>query len=252
MTDDPFEAIDYRRLIDWPKRLAREWPFLERVLEGAPSHRLLDLGCGSGEHARLLVSKGFAVVGIDQSAAQLAKAREAGESGSMRFVQGDLAKVETLTEGTFGGAICLGNTLPSVPDEAQLSRLAGGLRRRLLPGAPWVMQMLNYDRIQTTRQRALPVNVLPDEDGELVFLRLMDPRPDGRVIFTPAMLRYRSAGEPPLALVAAHHSVMRGWRLSELAPILRAVGFERVEVMGGIDGAPFDATTSTDLVLVAR
>ena len=133
-----------------------------------------------------------------------------------------------------------------------MTRLAGGLRRRLLPGAPWVTQLLNYDRIAATRQRALPVNVLPDDDGELVFLRLMDPRPDGRVIFTPAMLRYRSGGDPPLELLAARNADMRGWRLAELEPLLRAAGFDRIEPLGGVDGAPFDAKTSADLILVVQ
>ncbi len=252
VSDDPFSLIDYRRLIDWPKRMGREWPFFERVLAGAPERRLLDLGCGPGEHARLFVSKGFEVVGIDASEAQLAKAREQGESDRLRFVHGDIADVEALTDGAFGAAICVGNTLPSMADEATLARLAAGVRRRLLPGASWVIQILNYDRIQATRQRALPVNVLPDEDGELVFLRLMDPKPDGQVIFTPAMLRYRSDGDPPLELVSARNAKMRGWRLAELKPVLRAAGFDRIEALGGIDGAPFDAKASSDLVLVAR
>lgn len=250
--DDPFSLIDYRRLIDWPTRLAREWPFFARALADAPSRRILDLGCGPGEHARLFVSHGFEVVGIDASEAQLANAREQGESAALRFIKGDIADVEALTEGTFGAAICVGNTLPSVPNDERMSRLADGLRRRLLPGARWVTQILNYDRVAATRQRALPVNVLPDEDGELVFLRLMDPKPDGRVIFTPAMLRYRSGGDPPLELLAARHADMRGWRLAELEPILRAAGFDPIEALGGIDGAPFDAEASSDLVLVAR
>lgn len=250
--DDPFSLIDYRRLIDWPKRLAREWPFFERVLADAPARRVLDLGCGPGEHARLFVSKGFDVVGIDASAAQLAKAREQGEPDRLRFIQGDIADVAVLTEGAFGAAICVGNTLPGMKGDAALERLAAGVRRRLLPGAPWVIQILNYDRIQETRQRALPVNVLPDDDGELVFLRLMDPKPDGRVIFTPAMLRYRSGGDPPLELVAARNADMRGWRLAELEPVLRGAGFDRIEAFGGIDGAAFDAKASSDLIVVAR
>ena len=252
MSEDPFSLIDYRRLIDWPKRLAREWPFFERMLAGAPSRRVLDLGCGPGEHARLFVSKGFEVVGIDASEAQLAKAREQGESDRLRFVQGDIADVETLTDGAFGAAICVGNTLPGMTDEVTLARLAAGVRRRLLPGAPWVIQILNYDRIHATRQRALPVSVLPDDDGELVFLRLMDPKPDGRVIFTPAMLRYRSGGDPPLELLAARNADLRGWRLTELEPVLGAAGFDRVEAFGGVDSAPFDAKASADLVLVVR
>jgi SAM-dependent methyltransferase len=254
MTDDPFALIDYRSLVDWPKRLAREWPFFEAVFATAPVRRVLDLGCGPGEHARLFASHGFEVAGIDRSPAQLVQARREGESDRLRFVEGDIADVVSLVEGGFGAAVSIGNTLPSLGDEVALGRLFAGLRQRLLPHAPVVLQLLNYDRIARTQQRALPVNVLPDPDGdgELVFLRLMDPQPDGRVIFTPSVLRYRSGGDPPLQVVATRHADMRGWRLAELEPLLKAAGFADVQAYGGMDRALFDAGTSTDLVVVAR
>ena len=58
-----YAHIDYRKVIAWPKRLAREWAFLERPFGALPSRRLLDLGCGTGEHARFFASHGFEVVG---------------------------------------------------------------------------------------------------------------------------------------------------------------------------------------------
>lgn len=254
MTEDPFAIIDYRALVDWTARLGREWPFFETVLETAPARRVLDLGCGPGEHARLFASHGFEVVGIDRSPAQLAQARRGGESARVRFVEGDITDVASLVEGGFGAAISIGNTLPSLGEEAALVHLFAGLRQRLLPHAPVVLQLLNYDRIERTQQRALPVNVLPDPegDGELVFLRLMDPRPDGRVIFTPSVLRYRGSGDPPLEVVATRRADMRGWRLAELEPLLRAAGFADVQAYGGMDRALFDAWTSPDLIVVAR
>jgi SAM-dependent methyltransferase len=252
MPPDPFAEIGYHRLIDWPTRLAREWPFLEAAFAAAPSRRLLDLGCGPGEHAKLLASKGFEVVGIDASPAQLAEARKGGEFEHLRFVEGDMTDVAALVDGVFGGALSVGNTLPSVPDEAVFARLLAGLRHRLLAGAPFVFQILNYDRIFATRQRALPVTVVPDEDSELVFLRLLDPRPDGQVVFTPAMLRYRSDREPPLEILAVHHRHVRGWRLSELSPLLHAAGFDDVRAFGSVTRAPFDPKTSIDLFVVAR
>ncbi len=254
MTADPFETIDYRALVDWPKRLAREWPFFETVFATAPAGRVLDLGCGPGEHARLFASHGFEVVGVDRSPAQLTHARRGGEANRVRFVEGDITDVAALVDGSFGAAVSVGNTLPSLGDEAALGRLFAGLRQRLLPHAPVVIQLLNYDRVERTQQRALPVNVVPDPDGdgELVFLRLMEPRPDGHVVFTPTVLRYRSGGDPPLELVATRHAVMRGWRLAELEPLLKAAGFTDVQAYGGMDRALFDAWTSPDLIVVAR
>lgn len=73
---DPYSRFEYRRLIAWPERIRREWPFLERLLATAPSRRLLDLGSGTGEHARFLASHGFSVVGIDASESMIETSHE--------------------------------------------------------------------------------------------------------------------------------------------------------------------------------
>ena len=41
---------------------------VQRILDPAPSRRVLDLESGTGEHARIVAAKGFEVVGIDASA----------------------------------------------------------------------------------------------------------------------------------------------------------------------------------------
>jgi glycine/sarcosine N-methyltransferase len=250
--NDPFALVDYSRLIDWPTRLAREWPFLAHVLSSAPVPRVLDLGCGTGEHGRLLASRGFGVVGIDASAAMLARARERTPGDNPTYVSGDITDIDSLVEGEFGGAICLGNTLPHVATRTDIDRLVRALRARLLPGAPALFQLLNYDRIFATGQRTLPTNVIPDEAGALVLVRLMDLRPDGHVIFTPATCRYRPEGDPPLEILSTRSVWLRGWRQPELEAIVREGGFDRVDVYGTMEGAPFDPRESGDLVLVAR
>ena len=116
--NDPYARLSYRRLIAWPARIQREAPFLGEVLAGAPSKRLLDLGCGTGEHARFLSEEGFEVTGVDASEAQLTQAREAGPGPE--FVRGDLAELGAAVTGPFGGAISLGNGLPHLNRETSV------------------------------------------------------------------------------------------------------------------------------------
>jgi SAM-dependent methyltransferase len=253
-TPDPYGRIHYRGLIAWPARLEREGPLLRRVLGDAPLD-LLDLGCGTGEHTRFLQARGHRMTGVDASTSQLAAAREAPPAAPdlppARFVEGDLAALAELVPSGFGGAICLGNTLPHLATEPALDRFLAGLASRLAPGAPVLLQLLNYDRILDRGERTFPVNLRPGEDGETVFLRLMTPREDGTVIFTPATLRYRPGAEPPLELVAAREVVLRGWRRAELEAALGRAGFTVREVLGGMAGEPW-SPTSQDLVIVAE
>ena len=68
MTSESFaipSLLNYDSAVDWRARLAREGPFLLAALAEAPSRRVVDLGSGTGEHARWLAGQGFEVVGIE-------------------------------------------------------------------------------------------------------------------------------------------------------------------------------------------
>lgn len=250
MPGDPYSRIDYRRLIAWPERIRREEPFLREILGAGPNRRLLDLGCGTGEHSRFLAAAGFEVTGVDSSAEMLAAAREGVSGGNPRFVEGDLEEIGVLVGDGFGAALCLGNTVPHLMDPASLGRFLRGLASRLLPGAPFLLQVLNYDRIFEKNERALPVNVRAGDDGPIVFLRLMDPRPDGTVVFNPTTLAWRPGAEPPVSVVASRNVLLRGYRRPELAAALDDAGFAAPTVHGGMRREAW-TPEATDTVFVA-
>ena len=246
---DAYGRIAYRNLIAWPQRLQREAPLLERVLASAPARQVLDLGCGTGEHTRFLKAMGFGTTGVDASASQLAAAREADPEGC--YVQANLTDLTGISPGQ-GGAICVGNTLPHLCEEAEVRACFSGLARCLLPGAPFLLQVLNYDRILAGGERTFPIVLRPGATAgeDTVFLRLMTHHGGGRITFTPATLRYRPGTETPLELAAAHDVALRGWRRAELETLLAETGFQVREVFGTMTGEVWSATSS-DLVLVA-
>jgi len=248
-TPDPYGRLAYRGLIAWPERLQREAPLLQRVLEGAPSRRILDLGCGSGEHTRFLKSLGFEAVGVDLSASQLEAARGADPMG--RYLQAGLTELAVHVESGQGGAICVGNTLPHVCEETEVRAFFSGLAQCLAPGAPFLLQLLNYDRILDRGERTFPVILRPGEANgeETVFLRLMTHHGGGRITFTPANLRYRPDSESPLEVISAQKVSLRGWRKTEVEALAQESGWRVREAFGTMTGEAWSATTS-DLVLV--
>lgn len=249
---DPYSRVEYRRLIAWPERIRREWPLIDEVLGSGPSRRILELGCGPGQHARALVDGGYEVVGVDRSESMIESASEEPVPPELELVLGDMEEVDRLTTGSFGGALCLGNTLPHLEDEKRLRRFAAALAKVLEPGAPLLLQILNYDRIHDQGIRSLPLSFRPHDEGELVFLRLMDPLPDGRVRFYPSTLVLRPEQEPPLILERSREVLLRGWRRGQVEEIFRDAGLRPERALGSFEGEAFDPSTSHDLVLVAR
>lgn len=254
MSDDRYSKFDYSKLIAWDERLQREWPLLDEFLRHAALKHVLDLGSGTGEHARFLASKGFVVTGVDSSPAMIEKARATADH-RVSFIAGDMRDLHSIVDTKFGAAICVGNVLPHLSGEGDLDRLAVGLRMVLKPGGPFLLQMINYDRIEAKKERALPLNFLHDPEDEqatIIFLRTMELQPDGRVIFMPTTLRQRRDRESPVELLASQRVEIRGWRRGQIETALRTAGFTTIEAYGSYQKAPFDPAESRDLVLVAR
>jgi SAM-dependent methyltransferase len=248
-TPDAYGRLAYRGLIAWRERLQREAPLLQRVMAGGPSKQIIDLGCGSGEHTRFLKSLGFDATGLDLSAAQVEAARSADPAG--HYIQASLTELAGHLEPGQGGAICVGNTLPHLCEEAELRAFFSGLTQCLAPGAPILLQLLNYDRILDRSERTFPLVFRPGEAGgdETVFLRLMTHHGGGRLTFTPANLRFCPDSESPLEVISAQKISLRGWRRVELEVLAEATGLRVREVFGTMTGEAWSATAS-DLVLV--
>jgi len=221
-----------------------------RVLADAPSKRVLDLGCGTGQHARFLVDQGCEVVAIDSSEAALERAQDEPVPAGVQFLLGDLGAVERIVRGHFGAAFCLGNTLPHLLSPESLSRMFVGLKRRLLPRAPFLFQVLNYDRIFLGEERTLPLELIPSPQGELIVVRLVQPREDGMVLHASSVLRYRPAGHPAMEVVDTDQSHLRGWRRAELESMLDVDRLSIREVYGDMSTAPYDPHESQELVMV--
>lgn len=251
--DDPYSRVNYRRLIAWEKRIARETPFLLSLLGRAPEPSVLDVGCGTGEHVAFFAAQGARAVGLDQSEAMITAAKEYESDGRGRFLLGDATEARAALgdEPPFGLAICLGNMLPHVGEQADLSRLFASLQDVLLPGGLLLIQMLNYEGLLATGKRALPVNVRPGEDGRgIVFLRLMSPADDGRVLFFPATLELDPEADEPITVTTSRRVELRAWSRADLGAALDDAGFD-VELHGDMTGGAFLLEDSSDLVVVA-
>lgn len=117
----------------------QEVAFLVEALGLAPDDRILDIGCGTGRHARALGARGLQAVGLDVAARFLAVARDRRPDGE--WVRGDARRlpfasdrfdaVLSLCQGGFGltgGPAAAGTAAGLEPDEVVLREVVRVLR----------------------------------------------------------------------------------------------------------------------------
>jgi SAM-dependent methyltransferase len=122
-----------------PWDIGRPQPAFVRLADsGLLSGRVLDAGCGTGEHALLAAAHGAAAMGVDLSAVAIEKARgKAAERGlTARFEVADALHLERLGE-SFDTVIDSG--LFHVFDDADRARYVASLAAVIEPGGRYYM-----------------------------------------------------------------------------------------------------------------
>jgi len=109
-----------------------------QVLELGPGDQILDLACGSGEHARRLAGHGLEVMGVDIAPSLVAHCQERvasviakAHSGTARFVLGDMRELDY--DGEFDAVLLLSGSF-GFYDDATNEDVLGRIARALRPG----------------------------------------------------------------------------------------------------------------------
>jgi tRNA (cmo5U34)-methyltransferase len=114
--------------------------------------KILVLGAGGGLELKALAEKhpGWRFDGVDPSAEMLAAARETIGPHAPR-VRLHHGYIEDAPDGPFDGAVCL-LTFHFIPRENRLETL-GHIRRRLAPGAPFVLAHISFAQTEPERSQ---------------------------------------------------------------------------------------------------
>ena len=253
-------AADYDRFVDWGKRLEREAPFFRREFGAHGVRRVIDVGCGTGQHAIMWAGWGLEVVGVDPSDSMLAKARinavaatgavaEAG--GSVTFVEGGFGGLDALGLGPADAVTCTGNALPHADGLEGLRTAVRDFAHVLRPGGLCVLHLLNHDRLIARQLRSMPPVVREGDDGTWVFLRVLD-YVEGGVRFDFLTLHRPAGGWE--ADVPWESSSRRSLHTVLPSGVLRgeleAAGIGALRLFGNHRGTAFDAAEDESVIVV--
>lgn len=144
----------YPEIASIPLREHATWPATRALVGDVAGERVLDAGCGTGEHTAALAADGAEVVGVDLSAGMLERARErfgdggfaadaatgpddgvAAGDGSVSFHQADLREGLPFDDGAFDVALCQ----LALSHVADLDTVLAAFERVLAPGGRLVV-----------------------------------------------------------------------------------------------------------------
>ena len=152
------------------KNYDRESDLLKQVFQeyaGRPVTKVLDLGCGTGNHALRLAAKGYKVVGVDRSIDMLRIAeRKAQEKGlGLRWHRADIRGLAL--EETFDAVLMMFAVLCYQLENADVLSALRAARGHLHSGGLLVFDVW-YGPTVLTQRPADQVRIIENEDGTLV------------------------------------------------------------------------------------
>ncbi len=153
-----FWRVIYRSTLkginEWDKKVVE---FIIRVLGCREGDRLLDLGCGSGEHTRLLAQRGIKCTGIDIASSLIRYAKNKAKEQRLRveYIVDDMRKIDY--ENEFDFSIMISGTFGFFGDEENL-KLLQKISKALKPGGKLFFDIKNIQRKQRYGKSWMAIN----------------------------------------------------------------------------------------------
>ncbi len=177
MTNKVFghEYADQYDLLYGDKDYEAECDLIESVFHKhaqGPVKTILDLGCGTGNHALPLARRGYRVTGVDFSEEMLTRARQKAAALELpsgyvapTFVQGDVRSVDVGQP--FDAVLMMFAVLGYQLTNADVLAALQTVRRHLSPGGLFVCDVWYGPAVLTIRPSER-VKVIPTADGKLI------------------------------------------------------------------------------------
>lgn len=237
-----FERVYLQSLLPapTPELITFEVDGMIKLLNLAPSATVLNLGCGTGQHAMELARRGFNMTGLDSSDELLAEARRSSEEAGVpvKWIRRDLQRIPF--RGVFDAVVTIGSGFGCSPSLETDRAILHAAYRALRPGGQVLLEVVNRERlvrdfVPRRWSEAEGIRVLEDQQWDLLTndlrARWVFLFPDHRELTRTSVIRVHPA--------------------HELAALFREAGFSPITAYGDFDGQPY-TLTSPRLILVGQ
>ncbi len=207
----------------------------ELYLNSKPG-RIIDIGCATGKLSAGLADMNHEVTAIDLDSKMVTTAEEKyrQKGAKLKFMRKDMLEIDKAFEaGYFDAAVCVGNTIVHLEGYEKIKEFFGALNKILKPGAVFIAQILNYDRIISQNVNKLALI----ENDKIKFERYYDLNTDknGGMIIFKTKLTVKTAG----GAVIENESRLYPAKKDKIEKALTAAGFCDINFYSDIDKTPF-------------
>ena len=204
-----------------------------------PGDDVLDCPCGFGRHSIPLAAAGYRLVGLDGSELMLREARRrAAASDRLVWLRGDYRSLP-FQDAAFDAVLNLYTSIGFTGEDDDRRGLRE-FRRVLRPGGRLVLDVTHRDLLMTGRKLTRHWEL--SDEGDLLL-------EESRYDLVTGWLWSRHVRIASTGVRQNADSRIRVYSVTELAAMLRAAGFERLDCLGGLNGRRLGADTR--LVVVA-
>lgn len=244
------EAKFYDKI--WGKHdYAADLEFLDGLFREYRCRSIIDIGCGTGNHALRLSKRGYEVTGVDVSHAMLSVAKEKDRGDKVRFLQGDMRKlVQVVPEDQkFDAAICLGQTFYHLITNRDMHAFLDGLHTILNRQGLFIFSARNAGKIREEYlDKLLLDHMILEKKLQLLLLFYNTRHPRNRNIMIWRPIYLIREGDKVDFQMREHK--LRWHRLSHLKEVLTERGFEVVAIYSGTNKEVFREDEHVEMWLV--
>jgi ubiquinone/menaquinone biosynthesis C-methylase UbiE len=227
--------------------------FLNELFKQHRCKSIIDVGCGTGNHALRLNKLGYEVTGVDISPTMLKIARSKDRKRKIRFIQGDMKELKTLVlkARRFDAAILLGQVSSHLYIDKEVQVFFKGMRKVLKKNGIFVLSARNAKKINEEYLNKLMLDhIINEEKLQVVMLthNNRDSHDPNTIIWKPIYLMKENG---KFDLQMREHK-LRWHEFSSLKRLLAENGFETVAIYSGPSREKFNEDVHTDMWFVTR
>jgi SAM-dependent methyltransferase len=241
-------AEEYDQIVATGTRAKAVADFVDALLQRGTFGTVLDVACGTGLYAREFARCGLTVTGADLSAGLLEAAQNQSqtEDTMIQWREIDMRALGGVRElsAAFDLLVCMGNSIPHLQEQKDLTKTIVGFREVLRPGGLVVIHLLNYARILERRERFVGAT----RENERTYVRFYDFLDTGLLRFNILQLDWHQSERHG----QLHSMLLRPWKPADLRKTLSENGFESIEQYAGLQFSPFREDESETVLLLAR